>query len=123
MNTTAAVTTDPRSLFMFSADDEEWVIAHDAEDARDVYCAQIGSAPELGPHDPGANDCGTHASDWERLDDEKSLTLREECEESHRPGRACKVPECKEGVVRRTMTAAEWAKTMGRGYWGSANAY
>jgi len=107
-------------LSMYTADAEEWVIAGSPEDARDVYCAHVGREPELG--DPDAAEHGAHTAHWEALPDDKSLTLRTECEAHHRKAEPCSVPGCdKDRLIRETLTCAEWVAKCGRGHWGSAN--
>lgn len=121
MNTSAAVTTDPRPLHLFSADSEEYVIAYDAEDALAVYCQTFGLAPGASD-DPDADDFCTHASHWTAISDHTVLPRHDECEENrHRDGETCRVEGCSKGLVRRTMTAAEWVAHEGRGYWGGTN--
>jgi hypothetical protein len=86
-------------LHVFTASEEEWVIAASSEDACAVYCATIGCEPSK-----AADDGGTHPDDWEALPDDKSLTRRDD------------------DGGRQTMTCGEWARLEGRGYWGSASA-
>ena len=84
---------EPRSLHMFyEPDAEEWVIAHDEEDATAVYLA-TGYAPI---------DDGMH---WEKLADDKILKMYED----------------EMGGPFVAKTCAEWVAEKGRSYWGSAN--
>lgn len=108
-------------LSVYTASDEEWVIAESPEDARDVYCAHIGCGPDMVDQD--SCDGGCHAEHWEALPMGKTLTMRDECPFQHHPFHACVRPGCDgRGTVRTALTCAEWCAKLGRGYWGSANA-
>ena len=110
----------PPDLHMWTADNEEWVIAESAEEARDLYCAMSGATPESG--DPNAADGGTHVEHWTPLADERRLARREECPERHGKGVVCTVDGCDgEGTVRHERTCAEWIALEGAGHFASAN--
>ncbi len=107
-------------LHMFTADDEEWVIAADPADAARVYCDHLGNVePDMG--DPDKADGGTHAVHWKQVPDEKEMRLRTECERAHRRDEPCLVEGCKRGVIVRAKTARAWVEECGRGHWASAN--
>jgi hypothetical protein len=107
-----------QALAMYTADDEEWVIAATAEQARDLYCAHMGF--EVATDDPDEADVGTHVDHWTRLPDEKRLSLRDECQEAHAKDAPCAVG-CKDGIIRTELTCAEWCAKNGAGYHGSAS--
>lgn len=80
------------SLHVFTADNEEWVVAASPEDAAVVY-ASIGADP-------------LEDVEWTQLPDDKPLTLfGYEVDEEE----------------KRTMTCAEWVTRLGRCYLGSVN--
>jgi hypothetical protein len=112
-----------RALQMFTADDEEWVIAYDAEDAVAVYRAHVGWEVGAGNVVESADeaDTETHVEHWVPLFNDKTLTLRTECEKKHVQGETCSDPACKDGEVRTTKTVRGWIASHGRGHWGSAN--
>jgi hypothetical protein len=113
-----ASNTEMSTLHLFTASQEEWVVAHDPEDARDVYCEVVGSKPHEG--DPERADPGVHEAHWAQVPDDRSMTLRLECDHPHKPGAPCIEPDCRGGVTVRRADALDWAIESGRGYFGSA---
>jgi hypothetical protein len=107
-------------MYVWTADREEWVIAASAEDARDVYCAHIGTTPSLTAEDDGSADGGTHASHWEKLPDDEIVKIQEECQAMHRKGQTCPNGCDKDFLLHHKKTASAWAEG-GRGYLCSAN--
>lgn len=88
-------------LHVYTASEEEWVVAASPVDARDVYCAHIGCEPDEAP-DQGTAYGGTHTDDWEALPDEQTLKIYDD-ETTH------------------SKTCAGWVREHGRGYLCSAN--
>ena len=111
----------PPDLHMWTADDEDWVIAETAEEARDLYCAMSGAKPESG--DPNKADGGAHVEHWTVLPDDGLLARREECQWAHpRRGAPCLEPGCDgRGNVRLERTCAEWIAKEGKGHFASTN--
>lgn len=117
-------------LHVWTADKEEWVVAATALDARDVYCAHLGSPPDESS-EPGGADFGTHAADWSELPDDQVLKIRNECDETHalddedadEPKKTVPCPRgCDdEFIIHHAKTCAEWVSDTGRGYLCSAN--
>ena len=110
------------TLMMFTADDEEWVIAESPADAVDIYCAHIGApcAPAAPGSDPDKCNPGTHIEHWTPLPDDKALTLVAECPETHKADVPCPRGCDDNFLIRTKKTCAEWCE-QGRGHWGSAN--
>ena len=118
--TSEAVLAPPPDLHMWTADDEEWVVASSAEEARDLYCAMSGAKPESG--DPNKADGGAHVGHWTPLPGDKLLARREECPKLHVKGVACTVDGCDgKGMVRHERTCAEWVALEGAGHFASTN--
>jgi len=108
------------TLHVWSADDEEWVVAESAEDAARIYCALIGVAPDWSG-DGEDSGWGTYPHHWSQLPDDKRLKWGEECAEHHKEGVSCP-NACDDGFIIRTNdTCAEHVAKHGRGYMGSAN--
>jgi len=107
------------NLHVWTADDEEWVVATSPEDACAVYCAFIGCEPSK-VTDPDDLD-GTHPSDWTQVPDDKVFKLAEECPEHHPKGVACPRACGDDHMIRLHITCAEHVARSGRGYLGSAN--
>ena len=109
-----------QQLHVWTADDEEWVVAYSADDACTVYCVdQIGCERATGEADRA--DHGTHPGHWTLLADDKVLPFAEECPEHHKAGVECP-KKCDDGnMIRTRKTCAEHVTENGRGYLGSAN--
>jgi hypothetical protein len=103
-------------LHVWTADDEEWVIAESAQDACAVYCAHIGCEPSATVD----SDWGTHPEHWSQMADDEVLRLQDECPEHHRPGVGC--ARCNStGILRTALSCAQHVARAGRSYVGSAN--
>lgn len=109
------------TLHVWTADDEEWVVAESAEDACAVYCAHLGSEPDTSTDGDDA-EWGTHPEHWTELADDHVMKWVEECQaDAHREGVECP-SKCDDGfVIRSTLTCAEHVAKNGRGYLGSSN--
>ncbi len=84
------------------ANDCEWVVARDVDDAWAVWTEAIGADPkDLKEEDP-----------FEQLPDDKPVTMH-----ANAAGEVAEVGE--PGVAPLTQTAAEWAARHGRGYLGT----
>lgn len=105
-------------LAVFTCDDEEWVVASSARDARDVYCHAFGIAPV--DDDKDGADPGARARDWEELPPEKILKIAEECPEKHTPAKDCPRGCDDNFMLHHAKTCAEWTLS-GRGYLCSRN--
>jgi hypothetical protein len=111
-------------LQMFTADNEEWVIARSVDDARDVYCSVMGFDPNNDPNPDKADMFGTHVQHWKPIRNlDKEMTLTTECNKTdHQEGKACSQDGCDgKGTIKRKLTVAQWIREHGRGYWGGAN--
>lgn len=105
MTTTEETTMDERDekkLHVFG-DDCEWVIAYDLDDARKVYEEHVG-----GPVSEDACD------GWEQETDSANTTCR--CGDDGRP------IAIEDGGADETLTNAEWAARLGRGYFCTTEA-
>ena len=108
-------------LGVWTADNEDWVVASTNEEARDVFCHHMGWEPDTAPASDGSRDFGTHADDWDLLPDDKVLPWAEECPEHHTAGAVCPRACDEHFVIHTRLTCGEHVKKSGRGYLGSAN--
>jgi len=90
-------TTDDACTLHVFGDDCEWVIAYDRDDAQRVYDDHVG--------EPGSN----RADRWKQESDSAKRTVRL-CEDGDQYG------------DDETLTNAEWATRLGRGYFCTTEA-
>lgn len=105
-------------LHVWTADDEEWVVAESAQDACAVYCEHIGCEPSK---NADSGDHGTHPDHWSVLADDRPLKWAEECPEHHKPGHVCPRQCDPDHWIRTRLPCAEHVRRAGRSYLGSAN--
>jgi hypothetical protein len=120
MNAATSEVTAPE-LRMFTDDGEEWVIAESAREARDIFCAMSGAAPDEG--NLNSADGGAHVEHWTPLPADQIVGRQDECPERHKEGVcAGSVEGCDgKGTIRRKRTCAEWVVSEGKGHFASTN--
>lgn len=104
-------------LRVWTAEEEEWVIAESAIDACFLYCEAIGYEPAKEAED---SDWGTHPEQWTALPNDRVLRWSEECSEIHTNGMLCP-RQCDDFFIRTKLTCKQHVAKSGRGYLGSAN--
>ncbi len=90
-----------RPLYLFESGNPDWVVAHDEDDARALWCLHLGERPE------------DYVGDvWERLDDDTKSKFWLD------PGTG-KITD--EGGVLTELTALEVVNRFGRGFVASVD--
>lgn len=105
------------TLHVWTADDEEWVVAESAKDACAVYRDHVGGEEA---HDANSADHGMHPDHWTELPDDRTLRFSEECPEIHKDGSPCPRACSEHFLIHTKMTCGEHVASAGRSYLGSA---
>lgn len=109
------------TLHVWTADDEEFVVAASAEDACAVYCEHAELERDTS-EDGEDSDWGTRPEHWTELADDHVIPIGEECQEpSHVDGAVCPKGCDDQFILRSTPTCAELIAANGRGYLWSSN--
>ena len=93
-----------RPLYLFESGNPDWCVAHDAADARDVWCEHVGEDPQH-----------YDAEDWERRPDDYTAKYWISAD-----GKITS-PDNEDGGQLIELTAAEVVKRFPRGFLASVD--